>query len=741
MIPLLSFPMPRRRLARPLAATALVVVTLAAPDQAVSQGAPPTEPSRATVVRGRVVRPAGVPVIGATVELFETEERATSDSTGAFLLRTTWTGPATLVARFVGDPPVAVELRLPLDSALTLVLPRGVVRLAEFTVLPPGEFRLANATRTEALTPLDVVQTPGAAGDVVRALQLAPGVGNVDEGNGLFVRGGDVTETRVLVDDVVMLSPARFANPTGHVTATVDPFLLAHATLSAGAFSAAHGNALSGIVRLETAGRPTQSSSALTASIGNLSAQTALAVHPRFGVRAQAGLSSLGPLQSVFGAAQPFDPPPRGGDAAMTLEFATGTHSRLRLVTLRQEQDFGVGAAGLTRGERYAAEQTEGFTVLSWRDTTYQWRPTVAVGRSRFVRHETLPTFDLSTRLASDHIVATVQRAPGTRLGVSLGVEHERFTAHYRVAADAPDAGVDANTPTARTGAHAELVWRVAPWAQLTTGLRADRSDFTQRTTVDPRAALGVQRGPWGVVASIGAYHQIPEPVFVRAAVATPMRVVQGTLAVERGQGDGARIRIEAYARRWRSLAQFTPDFAVVGGGIGEAVGVDSELRWQWSANARARLVWSVIDAQRTDPRTGLLATAPTSITHSVAWLGEREIGRLSVKTALRYATGRPFTDIVGRTVIAGGVEPQYEPQYGPPNGARVPNYLRSDVSVSRLFVRRSGPTVVVWAALSNVFDRRNIMRYTWNAEFSERTPVRSPFNRSVYAGATLLLP
>lgn len=170
----------------------------------VAQGAPPTEPSRATVVRGRVVRPAGVPVIGATVELFETEERATSDSTGAFLLRTTWTGPATLVARFVGDPPVAVELRLPLDSAITLVLPRGVVRLAEFTVLPPGEFRLANATRTEALTPLDVVQTPGADGDVVRALQLAPGVGNVDEGNGLFVRGGDVTETRVLVDDVVM---------------------------------------------------------------------------------------------------------------------------------------------------------------------------------------------------------------------------------------------------------------------------------------------------------------------------------------------------------------------------------------------------------------------------------------------------------------------------------------------------------------------------------------------------------
>jgi hypothetical protein len=78
---------------------------------------------------------------------------------------------------------------------------------------------------------------------------------------------------------------------------------------------------------------------------------------------------------------------------------------------------------------------------------------------------------------------------------------------------------------------------------------------------------------------------------------------------------------------------------------------------------------------------------------------------------------------------------------FGAPNAERLPGYWRSDVSVSWLFARRSGPTAVFWAALSNVFDRRNIMRYTWNADFTERTPVRSPFNRSVYAGATLLLP
>jgi hypothetical protein len=60
---------------------------------------------------------------------------------------------------------------------------------------------------------------------------------------------------------------------------------------------------------------------------------------------------------------------------------------------------------------------------------------------------------------------------------------------------------------------------------------------------------------------------------------------------------------------------------------------------------------------------------------------------------------------------------------------------------VSWLLTRKNAPTSVVWASISNVFDRRNVMRYTWDTTYTVRTPVRSPFNRSIYVGATLLLP
>lgn len=713
--------------------TVLLVLLLAAAVAPAARGQGTV--AAGSVIQGTVVRPTGLPVAGARVELFETEERVVTDSAGRFRLRTTWTGPGLLVARALGDPPVTLDVQLPSDSVFVLVLPRGVPRLIAMTVRPAGEFRLVGSTRQEALTPLEVVQTAGTAASVSRALQLAPGVNAVDEGTGLFVRGGDVTETRVLVDDVVMLSPARFNNPTGHVGASLNPFLLSNATLAAGAFGSAYGNALSGVVRMETAGRPTRHSGSLTASIGGASADAALAITPRFGVRARAEVNDLGPLMAAFGEAQPFDPPPRGGDAALTVEYATTRHSRLRLFTVHQRQRFGVGAADLSDEARYAATTDEGLTVLSWRDTTHRWRPSFAAGRSSHARDEALTGFALGTRLVSEHVVMSVQRAPGTRLDVHLGVEQERFTARYTGTTDETTLfRVDA--PTVRTGAHAEVGWRLLPQAQLTLGARADRSDFTRRTTFDPRVALAVQRGPWGLVAAGGIYHQIPEPVLVRGRTAVPMRVTQASLAVERGGTVGARARIEAYARRWQALSQFTPDFGVATGGVGDALGVDSEFRWQWTEKSRTRLVWSVLEARRTDPQSGLLAPAPASVTHSIVWLTEREIGRLSLNSAFRYATGRPFTDIIGSVPSVDGPQPVF----GAPNAGRLPGYLRSDVSISWLHARRSG-TTVFWASISNVFDRRNVMRYTWNRDFTARAPVRSPFNRSIYAGATLLLP
>src|SRR5205085_11885934 len=110
------------------------------------------------------------------------------------------------------------------------------------------------------LTPLEIVTIPGAAANVNRAIQTLPGVAQVDEGTGLFVRGGDYTETRVFLNDGLLLNPPQLQRAAGTFTGTFDPFLLDHVSFISGGFGARYGDALSGVVALTTQARPKQSS-------------------------------------------------------------------------------------------------------------------------------------------------------------------------------------------------------------------------------------------------------------------------------------------------------------------------------------------------------------------------------------------------------------------------------------------------------------------------------------------------
>jgi PAS domain-containing protein len=268
----------------------------------------------------------------------------------------------------------------------------------------------------------------------------------------------------------------------------------------------------------------------------------------------------------------------------------------------------------------------------------------------------------------------------------------------------------------------------------LTAGVRRDASTLTDARTLDPRVSLAGRLGPLGLTAAWGRHHQVAEPTFRRGTVFAPMRADHWLAGLQLG-GDTVGLRLELYDKSYRDLWQMTPDFEPVGGGIGSARGLDLQLRWRFSTASRSRLAWSHVRARRTDPVSGREAPTLADVTHSITWITDRTWRFLTVSSAFRYASGRPFTDIVGTTLVDGRITPVN----GDPFGARLPAFLRSDLSASwyRALGERRG--LVLWGSLSNVFDRSNVMRYRWSADYRVRTPVRAPFNRSLFLGTTLL--
>lgn len=699
-----------------------------------------------SLVRGQVQLANGNAAPPTTISLLDTQEQTTTDSLGRFALRTMHRGVATLVARRVGFVPATVDIDIPCDTALRLTLVPMPPSLAAMTVVAAGEYTLGSG-RTASLTPLEVAQTPGAAANVAKALQTLPGPQNVDEGSGLFVRGGDVTETRVLLDDAWLLSPARFDNPVGHVTATVNPFLLDRTIFSAGGFGAQYGNALSGMVRMETAGRPLTSTGNATASIGGAGIAAALAPHRRIGVRANANIRALAPLIAVFGESQPFAPPPEGGDVSGTVEWQSGKAGRIRLFGLRDASRFGVGNAGVQTGAAYEATTNQHMLVLSWRDSATAWRPALTLARSGVHRDESVQTLRLGTQLGVTHAVAALGWQPDGPLHLRIGGDLERLDAQYTGAVnDSSDverdgAGrelFDARSRSDRIGAFAEATFQHHSGLRIISGVRTDRATITATRTIDPRLSVMWQRGSVGVTGALGVLHQVAEPTFYRPTETgsrfAPMRVRESILGVQWGS-DSAGLRLEFYDKAYANLWQFTRNNGVAGNARGHARGADLFLRARLNANTRSRVAWSLVRSRRDDPDTGVDAPALGDVRHSVSWITDRVYGQLTISTALRYATGRPFTDIIGAQRVADVALPVF----GAPNGARLPAYWRSDISASWYRPIGGGRTMVLWGDLSNLFNRGNVMRYRWDADYRERLPVRAPFNRALYAGATLL--
>jgi hypothetical protein len=111
-----------------------------------------------------------------------------------------------------------------------------------------------------------------------------------------------------------------------------------------------------------------------------------------------------------------------------------------------------------------------------------------------------------------------------------------------------------------------------------------------------------------------------------------------------------------------------------------------------------------------------------------------RPVPAWTVGLSWRWASGRPFTPILGAQRAGDG----YLPLYGPINSERLPAYARLDLSVSHPSVV-AGLPVILFAGLSNALGRTNVFQYTYSADFSRREPVRSAAPRSFYFGFTLL--
>lgn len=216
---------------------------------------------------GKVTDTKGKPVSGASITLRDTYDGATTDSLGNFSFLTDEKGKKTLEISIMGYRPVEQEIHIASQPITLNVSMKELVTELKAVVISAGSFVASDKNKGAVLSALDIVTTPSANGDVTSAFKSLPGTQQVGESEGLFVRGGSATESKIYMDGNLVNNFFYSSTPGIATRGRFNPFLFKGTIFSTGGYSALYGQALSSALILESVDLPERTQADLGISV------------------------------------------------------------------------------------------------------------------------------------------------------------------------------------------------------------------------------------------------------------------------------------------------------------------------------------------------------------------------------------------------------------------------------------------------------------------------------------------
>ncbi len=207
------------------------------------------------IISGIVTDKSNEPIIGAALFIEGTYDGGVTDVAGKFSFTSTENGEVKLVITYLGYETKEVVLDVK-DAQEVIVKLRESAMSLDAVEISASTFKAGDNSKVAVLKPLDIVTTAGSMGDVIAAMQTLPGTqSNADDGR-LFIRGGEARETTIYIDGLKVFSPYTRTISGSPARGRYSPFLFKGVSFSTGGYSAAYGQALSGILDMNTIDDP-----------------------------------------------------------------------------------------------------------------------------------------------------------------------------------------------------------------------------------------------------------------------------------------------------------------------------------------------------------------------------------------------------------------------------------------------------------------------------------------------------
>ncbi len=746
------------------------------------------------VIAGRVTEANGGPRTGASVSIVGTARGAIANADGRYVISGVPAGQALVRARLLGFRTVerAVVVRDGDTTRIDFVLEAeaavlGAIR-TEARPVERDAFESRPSVGTVQITARAAEGVPKfGAPDIIRIVQLLPGVeARNDFSTGLNVRGGESDQNLILLDGFPIYNPFHLG---GLFSTFIDP-TVRDVTLMTGGFPARYGGRLSSVLDVHSA-EEVRSGLHGTAEL-SLLASTGAVGGSFAGGRATWMVAGRRTYADKFIDAISTNELPyhfRDEQAHVTyaftptLKFAAtaydGSDALDANIATFGDSTTGANAGGgafqfgwgnrVVGGSLTKTMSGEGRTGLArWLigdNATLEQRASV----SRFATSLDLGqgALTLFNRVLDRRLAGSVTTHTDTHER-SFGYDVASYDISYFAQSEQTGTRLYDLKQHPTSGAlYADDLWHMTPSILLETGVRAEAVTGVRWLGVSPRvSAKYFLSKDFALTGAVGRFSQwthslaredIPVRLFdfwLASDASLPMSTAwHYILGSERWLTPTRYARVEGFYKKYSQLLEGNPQEDPNRRGDeflpadGDSYGVDLLLRQFESGRFSGWISYTYAVAARTSQ--GLRYFPGHDRRHDVNVVGQWRLAKYMFGVRYGYATGTPYTDIVGQIVRriydpglnaygtrGGGTQTEFIG--GPRNGARLPTTQRLDLDVTRQY-RVHGTTIAPYLSVVNAANAKNVFLYVF--DYTKSPPTRQAISQFPFlpsAGVTI---
>ena len=676
-----------------------------------------------------------------SVTLKNTYDGATTDENGHYSFQTSEKGNQVLV--FTNPKFVEVEKPILIENQNITINSELKEQISEIdaVVISAGSIEASDKKRATALlTPIDIYTTAGADGQISSALNYLPGVQKVGESEGLFVRGGTGAETKIFMDGSLINN--YFSNSVPGVAGR-DRFntsLFKGNIFSSGGYSALYGQALSGVLILESVDLPDTSSFDFGISpIFASGSFQKLSKDKTYSFGTSLSYFNLGLVQQIFKYNTDFSKPAQGfgGDANFRIKTKSGgmfkyygsfdtNQMAVKSTSLEPEYDqtkVDLNSANMYHNlsfkQKFGKYLLNAGTSYSYNDAKLNFatlKNDVETPQTAFNNKDNY--FNFKTVLERK-----INKISAIRSGVEFNNAHEtnNFNKNYTDLLSSVFAETD-------LGFSNNLSAKV--------GVRAESSSYLDKTNVAPRFALAYRLSKdWTSSFAYGIFYQNPESKYLNSNTPWTFQKAEHYILQVQKSSEGRSFRLEAFYKDYQKLVKTFGDqyaqTAINNNGNGIAKG--AEIFWRDKKTFKNIDYWvsySFLDTKRDFMNYPISLVPSFAAKHTLSVVAKKFVTdwKTGFNLSYTYASGRPYYDIVsqnGTNIL------RHEGTLKDYSGLNfsvnyLPNLGKKDAKAFTVLV----------LSVSNILGNKNVYGYNFSKDGMRSSAVVPPINTFVFIGA-----